>query len=492
MKKNVHQQDLMDNKGEWRIGRVVITVILLLLIIAASIYVLVIKPDKEQDQSLTKPLLATKKSRVTEVINPVTQRKEIIYEDEVKEILSPEEVYSYNKPRNMAEVIGEKIVKSPPSSHSTNNTQIKQDKPSLATSKNQTSPIAASLEKIEDTLPLSHDQKEVITKKINRLPSTEAGMSQTIEIEKPIDKNVPVISELKTPILEADTVLADNNLTSDNTISVLPLENPVSTPQKQDISTVLDTKEPTASNALPIFAQTPPAKTVRSMPTETTPTTKIQQQNDTLLPVINKEKPIGSNQEIAPTTKTPSISNQIPALKTRVSVTDSHLVSNKAENILPLNNVPSNTQEKVTIVLPAIPSTNTIPELPQQTDTLPAVINEVKPVSNGRVVKALITTGLVDREPIDKVTKPITINDTEEIHLYFFTKIMRMIGETLYHQWLWNDQLVYEKPIEVKARRWRATTSKLIPYSKPGQWTARILNSDRDILKAVKFTIIQK
>lgn len=423
MKKNVHQQDLMGDEGEWRVGRVVVTIILLLLIIAASIYLLVIKPDTEQEKSQLNPPVATKKSRVTEVVNPVTQRKEIIFEDEVKEILSPEEVYSYNKPRDMAKVVGEKINKQPLSS--TNKAEVIQETSSITELKNQVNPVTPTKElkdshisnlEAEESLPLNSSQKETITEAIKKLPPTESGSNQVIEIVEPINLDITVISELKTPPLEVNPVQTINN----------------------PISTVSDTKE-----------------------------------------VITSDTPAISNLETLP--------------KADIAV------ENNIINIPLTESIPTKTQEKpaFTVTNP-IPTETTLPvtsptvEIAQQADSPSALINKAKPVSHGRVVSALITTGLIDREPIDKVTKAIAISQTEEINLYFFTKIMRMIGQTLYHQWIWRDQVMYEKPINVKARRWRATTSKLISYSTLGKWVVRILDSERNILKEVKFTIIKK
>ena len=462
VKTSVHQKDLMND--EWNMGRVVMAIILLLAMIATSIYFFVTHSDKTSDLSAIEQPVVTKKSKVIEVIDPVTQRKEIIYENEVKEILSPEEVYSYNQPRDMAKVIGEKINK--PLLASTNKTQQTHDSDSLTESNNpaNSAPIISEKKEdistpklaIEQTLTLNNDQQEVMTHVANKPSTTEVENNQSIEIVA--SHHTAPLSEAKIPALAIETALTGNPLVSDNSTSPSLLKDPVPPTQKQTISTVPDTKTPIITHSAPLIE-------------------KI-------------EKPIENNNIISDTVKT----------------------------ILPVDQMSTNNQENPSVAVINIPATTMIPPVPSvkkpiiatdkislstldtktstgilpQVEILKPIINKTKPVSNGRVTKILMTTGLIDREPIDKVTQPITINHVDEVNLYFFTKIMRMTGQTLYHQWFWQDQMVYEKPIEVKARRWRATTSKVIAYSQPGQWTAKILNAEREVLKEIKFMIVQE
>ncbi len=61
-----------------------------------------------------------------------------------------------------------------------------------------------------------------------------------------------------------------------------------------------------------------------------------------------------------------------------------------------------------------------------------------------------------------------------------------MKGEILFHYWLRNGQSIYKKELNILGNRWRASTSKLISYSKTGKWRVESVNKEDVILNKIK------
>ncbi len=108
------------------------------------------------------------------------------------------------------------------------------------------------------------------------------------------------------------------------------------------------------------------------------------------------------------------------------------------------------------------------------------------------ISRALLTTALIDREPIDNIISFVKVSRQKDTKINYFTEIMNMNGKVLYHQWLWEGQMEFNKKISIKGPRWRVSTKKYIPFSKPGTWLAKLVNEEGNILNEIKFEVIQK
>ena len=113
-------------------------------------------------------------------------------------------------------------------------------------------------------------------------------------------------------------------------------------------------------------------------------------------------------------------------------------------------------------------------------------------ISDPRIIRALLTSGLNNKEPLDNISSFITVNKNNAQGVYYFTEIINMKGQRLSHQWLWNNKTIYEKTFNILGNRWRAATSKLIPYSKSGLWVVRLLNEKGDSLNEISFEVIKE
>ncbi len=109
-----------------------------------------------------------------------------------------------------------------------------------------------------------------------------------------------------------------------------------------------------------------------------------------------------------------------------------------------------------------------------------------------KISRALLTTALINREPVDNIISFVKVSRQKDTKINYFTEIMDMNGKVLYHQWLWENQMEFNRKVNINGPRWRVSTKKYIPFSKPGAWVARLVNEENEILNEIKFEVIQK
>jgi len=120
------------------------------------------------------------------------------------------------------------------------------------------------------------------------------------------------------------------------------------------------------------------------------------------------------------------------------------------------------------------------------------LIVETKIKAHKNVARALLTKGIRNKEPTEEVILPLIISKETAGSMYYFTEIINMKGKTLYHQWFKEHKLVYERKMNILGNRWRASTSKLIPYSYTGMWNVRLIDSQGNILNNINFEVIKQ
>lgn len=112
--------------------------------------------------------------------------------------------------------------------------------------------------------------------------------------------------------------------------------------------------------------------------------------------------------------------------------------------------------------------------------------------TNSKIVRALLTTGLNNKEPVDNIVSEIKVSKQKASGVYYFTEINNMKGQTLYHHWLRAGKLIYKRKIRILGHRWRAATSKLITYSKTGDWAVRLVNKQGMTLNEIQFKAVKE
>ncbi len=96
------------------------------------------------------------------------------------------------------------------------------------------------------------------------------------------------------------------------------------------------------------------------------------------------------------------------------------------------------------------------------------------------VERGQFTTDVVDREPVDQI---YTLT-SDNLQVKFFTEIVDMQGQSVTHQWVFNDETMFEKTFDIGGPRWRIWTSKNLQASWTGQWTVNILDGERNVLNS--------
>ncbi len=106
--------------------------------------------------------------------------------------------------------------------------------------------------------------------------------------------------------------------------------------------------------------------------------------------------------------------------------------------------------------------------------------------AGGRVARAMFTTEVVDREPVNRVLA--LANDVRRI--YFFTELRGMQGQTVYHRWEYNGEVVATVKFEVKGPRWRVYSARDLDPLALGRWTVVVTDEKGWPLKAAIFEYV--
>jgi hypothetical protein len=128
-------------------------------------------------------------------------------------------------------------------------------------------------------------------------------------------------------------------------------------------------------------------------------------------------------------------------------------------------------------VLSVYAQDNAVPAQPA-VDAEPAVTAPAETLAEGSVVRAIFTSSIQDREPVDQLTEATT--DAGQI--YFFTELRDLQGQTVQHQWKYEDQVVTNMNFNVGAARWRVWSSKSVQPERIGVWTVSVINGNGNVI----------
>ena len=105
-----------------------------------------------------------------------------------------------------------------------------------------------------------------------------------------------------------------------------------------------------------------------------------------------------------------------------------------------------------------------------------------KPGSDS-VARAIFTSGIVDREPVDDLTTVPTSLD----RVYFFSDLRNLEGQIITHRWEYNGKVMAEVKFQVGGPRWRVYSSKNLLPEWSGQWTVIVTDENDWPIKASVF-----
>jgi hypothetical protein len=97
---------------------------------------------------------------------------------------------------------------------------------------------------------------------------------------------------------------------------------------------------------------------------------------------------------------------------------------------------------------------------------------QASPVPEAYVARAQFTTGIKDREPVDKVVSL----EFYEGDIYFFTDLRHFEGRQVTHRWEFEGQLIGQITFDVGGPRWRVYSKRTLDSSLEGKWTVMVLD----------------
>jgi hypothetical protein len=102
------------------------------------------------------------------------------------------------------------------------------------------------------------------------------------------------------------------------------------------------------------------------------------------------------------------------------------------------------------------------------------------------VVRDVVTTGIVNREPVDDTSGfPPSMEA-----LYYFTEVRGAGTPTqITHIWYYQDRQMAEVPLSVDGPRWRTWSSKRILENWVGSWRVEAVDADGNVLSSQSFDI---
>jgi len=98
--------------------------------------------------------------------------------------------------------------------------------------------------------------------------------------------------------------------------------------------------------------------------------------------------------------------------------------------------------------------------------------------SRGSVVRSVFTTEVKDREPVDKLNNDKAHDD----HVYFFTELRDMSGQTAIHRWEHDGKVAAEVKFTVRGPRWRVWSSKTFNPTATGEWKVSVINGAGEVI----------
>ena len=101
----------------------------------------------------------------------------------------------------------------------------------------------------------------------------------------------------------------------------------------------------------------------------------------------------------------------------------------------------------------------------------------------GDVGRSFFTTGIDEREPVDRVE---TL-DASEDRVFFFTEVVNMSDRSITHRWTYLGQTMAEVGFDIHGDRWRVWSSKRLLPEWAGAWQVDVIDEDGQVLDTKGF-----
>jgi len=129
----------------------------------------------------------------------------------------------------------------------------------------------------------------------------------------------------------------------------------------------------------------------------------------------------------------------------------------------------------------------TASEIKTATATTPGTVSGPVVRKTGRVARAIFTTAIVDREPVDTLE---TLS-TDISRVFFFTDLRGLSGQIVTHRWEYNGRLMAEITFKAgSGARWRVHSSKNLLPEWTGTWKVIVNNESGEALHTSVFEYV--
>ncbi|MDL0431747.1 DUF2914 domain-containing protein [Marinobacter sp. TBZ242] len=106
------------------------------------------------------------------------------------------------------------------------------------------------------------------------------------------------------------------------------------------------------------------------------------------------------------------------------------------------------------------------------------------------VIRAQLSTGLEEKEPIDEIPNVLTMHSDGLIRIYLFTEIQGMEGQLHFHDWYLEDERVARVEIRPSVDPMRASSAKYIDRHMVGDWRVEVVTEEGELLAKGEFSVL--
>ena len=117
--------------------------------------------------------------------------------------------------------------------------------------------------------------------------------------------------------------------------------------------------------------------------------------------------------------------------------------------------------------------------------TTPTTVPPKTTINSPNVVRALLTSAIVDKEPADQIS---SINKDQE-RIYFFTEFSGLKGKMIKHRWKYQGKVMAEVNFNVGSEQWRCYSSKNLLPEWLGMWTVSVIDDRGQVLAETQFEV---
>ncbi len=197
------------------------------------------------------------------------------------------------------------------------------------------------------------------------------------------------------------------------------------------------------------------------------------------------ETALHSSAEILQPEKSEELYQEIP-LQSQLSVLESSVPGSINQNVKdPSANISAEIKSTMATDDTSDPTTIVLVQKPEfATESLGPEHHEAiaQPLLPPNIVRAQLTNGIKNREPIDRADNIISTSNQEFKRLFYFTEFRNMKGQKIIHRWEHEGRIEAEIKFNVDGNRWRVYSSKNLIPSMEGEWKIIITNATGKVL----------